>query len=202
MSFPTSALHSLQQAGQGIHTAGVAITEAVNASALKMASSITSDPFSPDGEAAFTKVRSMARIGHELSAMEEKLRELFDQAQKLTGPEAPMVLALEPAAKTGPGKRSANPAAKAEDVVDKMAEKPAAKPESTKKQKPLKMSPNDSKLLEGLKKNLSRKSWKSMTHGVMAHAAGIPSGSVGLSLKRLVQMGKLVMNADGAYRLG
>ena len=202
MALPIAALRALQQAGQGVHTASAALAEAVKTNGLKVVSSIASDPFSPEGEAAFTRLRSMARLSHELKVIEEKLREIFDTAEKLAAGEPVVVMSLAAAA-TSPSQLglSANTVA-AEDAVDKRSNRATPAAKTTKQPKALSMSPNDIKVLGGLKKSLSRKSWKAITHSSIAQASGIPAGSVGLSLKRLLQMGKLASNASGAYKLG
>ena len=201
MALPNAALRALQQAGQGVHAASAALAEAVKTNGLKVVSSIASDPFSPEGEAAFTRLRSMARLSHELKVIEEKLREIFITAEKLASGEAVIVMSI------GDAGTSQSPLGQdvgeiaAEDVIDKRANKAAPAAKTTKLPKALSMSPNDIKVLGGLKKSLSRKGWKAITHSSIAQASGIPAGSVGLSLKRLLQMGKLAFNASGAYKL-
>ena len=197
MSIPLSVLQALQQAGQGIHKAAMTLTEAVNTSASKMVSSIASDPFSPEGEAIFAKVRAMARLGHELTAMEAKLRDLYEQAQKLSQPEPDTVVM----AIAGPSRVPGAKRQKLEDADDVQDKRAKASDSIAVKSSP-NLTPNDTRLLNGLKGSLSRKSFKRMTQGAMAEAAGIPSGSVGLSLKRLVAAGVVVINDDGGYKLG
>jgi hypothetical protein len=217
MALPIAALQALQQAGQGVHTASAALAEAVQISGMKVVSALASDPFSPEGEAAFTRLRSMARLSHELKVIEEKLREIFDTAEKLASGEPVVVMSLA-TANTKPGSsqnqlglaagavtdmaRPVRSGRIAEDAIDKRAAKVAPAARTPKQPKALSMSPNDIKVLSGLKKSLSRKTWKAITHSAIAQASGIPAGSVGLSLKRLLQMGKVLANDSGAYKLG
>lgn len=268
MSLPAPALQSLQQAGQGVHNATVQIAEAVKSHGLKVVSSIANDPFSPEGEKVFSQLRALARLGHELNAVEEKLRELYKLAEQLSSSDATAVLvALAPAAKEitslpasavqdvvaktpvkAPVKAPVKTAPKVQDKapVKAMVKAPAkapAKPQlkaptealvkvsaKTVSKTPVKtvaavskpapaapaapaapvvhapvareLSGNDAKILSSLKKSLNRKTWKNMTHSAIGQAAGVPAGSVGISLKRLIQGGKLAINPAGAYQLG
>lgn len=197
MSLPISVLQSLQQAGQGIHNSSLTLTQAVSTSATRMMSSIARDPFSPDGEAVFVRVRAMARLSYELTAMESRLRELYEQAQKLSDSE-PIV---EVTALPSPNQVSSVSGQSHEhaDDVDNKREKPA-KFAGVKKTD--KLTSNDLKLLNGLKASLTGKSWIRMTHSAMASASGLPSGSVGISLRKLIEAGIVMVNKEGCYRIG
>ena len=196
MSIPHSVLQNLQQAGQGIHQACLTLTEAVNASASKLVSSIANDPFSPESEEAFSRIRAMARLGHDLTAIEAKLREIYDQAQKLSQPApATVVMALAGLSRILVAKQQ-----KPEDADD-VSDKRDKSTESIMVKSSTSLTPNDLKLLNGLKGILNRKSYRRMTQAAMAEAAGIPSGSVGLSLKRLVVAGRVLIDDERGYRL-
>lgn len=154
------------------------MTEAVSASANEMVSSLASDPFSPQGETVFARVRAMARLGHELVTVEAKLRNLYEQARKLSKHEpAAVVRALPNLSKNSLVKLPQ------QELVDDVTDKREKLPRTSAEVSTAKLTSNDQKLLSGLKASLNRTSWKRMTQSAMASASGLPSGSVEISLK-------------------
>ena len=63
------------------------------------------------------------------------------------------------------------------------------------------MSANDEKVLAHLKQVLDRRSWKTFTHAAVAQGAGIPLGSVGLAIRRVIAAGAVREGQKGSYRL-
>ncbi|MES2941690.1 MAG: hypothetical protein V4772_02335 [Pseudomonadota bacterium] len=120
---------------------------------------------------------------------------------------APVKALVKPSAKAAakaPAKTvSKAPAKTAVAAPKQAAAAPAASPAAAPAASATRpLSGNDAKILDTLKKSLSRKSWTNMTHSAIGQAAGVPSGSIGISLKRLIQAGKLAINPAGAYQLG
>lgn len=225
----TFLIKALQQAGHHVHAAAESVAQAVQSDSMKMVSTISHDPFSPQSDWEFSRLRTLSRLGHDLRMVEDKLRELYEIAEKLGSPDAPLLMALplaaisQPSGKTTRAAQAAEVAEAAEDVVVKKASLRATKGskkgsaktggqkgprragntqrQAAPMQPPAKMSPNDTRLLAGLEQGLSRKSWANMTHSAMAEASGLPSGSIGVAIKRLISLGKLSVNANGAFRL-
>ena len=66
---------------------------------------------------------------------------------------------------------------------------------------PRRVSANDEKVLAYLKTVLDRRSWKAFTHAAVAQGAGIPLGSVGLAIRRVIALGTVREGQKGSYRL-
>lgn len=63
------------------------------------------------------------------------------------------------------------------------------------------MSANDEKILAYFKTVLDRRSWKPLTHAIIGQGAGIPLGSVGLAIRRVIAVGAVREGKKGSYRL-
>lgn len=188
MSLTPSTLMSIQQAGQGLHSAHQAVAKCVQTTAQQMVAMVASQPFSPECEQAFAQLRAVSRMAQELAAMEEQLKTIYITAADLVEEDAPLLTAL-------PG-RVARPMAHDEGAND-MAEDVEVKVASVSPRRS-----NDEKVMDFLTSVLDRRSWKALPHSVLAEGAGIPLGSVGLALRRAVAAGKLREGAKGFYRLG
>lgn len=200
MSLSPAALLSIQQAGQGLHAARQAVADAVQTNAERVVAYVASQPFSPENDLAYTKLRSAARLSHELQAMEEQLKVLYISAAELMTPESPILVALP-----NHGGHARSRAVKSNEGAEDAIVKPTAsgllKRQNVKSDQPQRLSHNDEKVLGYLKSVLDRRSWKSLTQATIAKMAGIPVGSVGLALRRLVAGGAVREGNKGTYRL-
>lgn len=78
----------------------------------------------------------------------------------------------------------------------------AAKPLSKGKRKAVVQTTNDNKLLAFLQGALKTNEPTVMTGAAMANGSGMPLGSVGLSLKKIIATGAVKLVGRGAYQLG
>ena len=195
MTLSPSTLQAIQQAGLGLYQAHHAVSADVQAGGARAMAQMASQPFSPDNDAAYKKLLQLARMAHELQAMEEQLKLLYAQASEATLPELPVLSALS----SDCGRAAPRPdKAGAEEAVVKPA---AAKRSKAAKVKQPRLSPNDEKVMQALQGMLDRKSAKVVTQASLAQATGIPLGSIGRSLRNLVAAGSIKEGPKGAYRL-
>ncbi|CAM3605166.1 hypothetical protein [Polaromonas hydrogenivorans] len=202
MPLSPSTLQAIQQAGLGLFNAHQAVSADVQAGGARAMAQMASQPFSPDNDAAYKKLLQLARMAHELQAMEEQLKLLYAQASEATSPDLPVLIALSSDGARGDGGRAAPRPDKAgaEEAVVKPA---AAKRSKAAKVKQSRLSPNDEKVMEVLKSLLDRHSARVVTQASLAQATGIPLGSIGRSLRNLVAAGSIKEEgAKGAFRLG
>lgn len=209
MSLSPATLSAIQQAGQTLHAARQAVFGEVQENAQQMVATVANQPFSPESDKAYAQLRTVARLAHELKAMEEQLEVLYASAAEMMAPSTPVLTALP-----GHVRRSrsltANASQNTEDAEDADytdAAAPRTAPSSKSKtrkatsKKPVHASSNDEKVLGYLKTVLDRRSWKSLTQRTIAGGSGIPLGSVGLALRRLAVAGLLREGSKGSYRL-
>lgn len=210
MSLSKTALSSIQQAGQSLHSATVVVATTVREQAEHMVNTVASQPFQAEGELAFSNFKTLARLSQDLQTLEEQLRALYVTASELTRPEIDVV----PALRKPRGRTSAAPNALAEDAVIKPAKAAkagkaskgskakAAKPgKAAKSSKPVTLTANDSKVLDYLKTVLKTDEWSLLTGASVAKGADLPLGSVGISLKKVVLVGAVKKNGRNRYQL-
>jgi hypothetical protein len=209
MSLSPPTLSAIQQAGQTLHAARQAVFAEVQENAQQMVATVANQPFSPESDKAYAQLRTVARLAHELKAMEAQLEVLYTSAVEMMAPETPVLTAL-PGHPRRSRSLSADASHNAEDTeyTDAVAPRSArSAPSSNLKTrkassiKPVHTSSNDEKVLGYLKTVLDRRSWKSMTQLTIAGGSGIPLGSVGLALRRLAAAGLLREGSKGFYRL-
>lgn len=203
MSLSQKNLSSIQKAGQAAHGAAQVIAATVQAQAQSMVASVAAQPFGSESEHAINRFKMLARLSQGLSSVEGQLRELFAIATELANPASDVVIALPYAAK----QESSN--AGAEDVIAK----PTKAPKKTKKLKsknaskkaPTLSGPltaNDTALLQYLLGTLKTTEKTRLTGGAMATGSGLPLGSIGVSLKKILASGAVTSSARGQYQLG
>ncbi len=210
MSVTAATLSAIQQAGQAIDVARQSLAEAVQEHAQRVMMAVADQPFSVGNDKLFSQWKTVARLAQEVQAIEEQFKALYQTASDMAEPEAQVLKALPHAARTratGPQGTYAMDTSAAEDVQVKPA--PAAKgPRSAKAGKaarrqsaPRSRGGNDAKVLNFLKTTLNRKSWKRLTQSEMADGAGIPNGSIAVSVRRLTDSGTLREGEKGFYKL-
>jgi len=219
MAVTQATLAAIQQAGQSIDAARVALAEAVAGHAQRVMAAVAEQPFSVDNDKLFAHWKTTARLAQEVQAIEAQFKTLYETALGLAVPETPVLTALAPATSS---RRAAGRStygldtSSAEDVEVKSGPKPATrkvkrargaaaparKPASGASPDAIALSANDAKLLDFLKTALNRRSWQRMPQSAMAQGAGLPLGSVGLALRRLLAGGHVIEGEKGRYKRG
>lgn len=208
MSLAPSALLSLQRAGESLYAARQAFAQEVQINASHVVGIVASEPFSSEADRAYARLRSIARMAHDLQSMEEQLKTLYASALDLGSPEVPVLVALSnprqrPPASTNPGDIAGAEDAEVKPLSQKKPLKAkAAKNAASEPSTPIpRMSGNDAAVLAYLKQVLDRRSWKTFTQAAIAEGAGIPRGSVGLAMRRVMAAGIVREGQKGSYRL-
>jgi hypothetical protein len=221
MSLSKTTLSAIQQAGQALHKATVVVASAVREQAEHMVTTVASQPFQAEGEQAFANFKMLAHLSQELLALEEQLKNLYATASDLASPVMDVVAALpRPSARARAAAQAENDVA--EDAVVKPASvrsakrmaKPAAVKTSAKKAAKattkttgkkssvaMALTANDSKVLDYLKTVLKAGEWVELTGAAVSKGAGMPLGSVGISMKKVVAFGAVNKSGRGSYQL-
>ena len=210
MALSKSTLSAIQQAGQGLHKATVVVSAAVREQAEHMITTVASQPFQAEGEQAFANFKLLARLSQNLNSLEEQLRGLYVTASELSSPEMDVVVAL-PHISARARAAAKGQADFAEDAIVKtvptrtaklkVPAKNPAKVKTPKTNKPVKLTSNDHKVLDYLKTVLKADEWTAVTGAAVAQGAAMPLGSVGISLKKVVQAGAVKKKGKGSYQL-
>lgn len=225
MSLSKTTLSAIQQAGQGLHRATVVVSAAVREQAEHMVATVASKPFQAEGEQAFANFKLLARLSQDLQALEEQLRALYATASELSSPEMDVVVALargpartasiahgakeqaeDAIVKPAPARRfkaSAAPRTRASTATFKTGKtgKTGKAGKAGKADMAVKLTANDHKVLAYLKTVLNTHSWTPLTGAAVAKGAGMPLGSVGISLKKVVLAGAVRKTGKGSFQL-
>jgi hypothetical protein len=181
------------------------VSAAVREQAEHMVAAVANQPYQAEGEQAFANFKMLARLSQDLQTLEEQLRALYATATELSSPEMDVVVALPRASARARAAAVAQNDA-AEDAVIKASPQGRGKPKpKTKKvvksNKPVTLTGNDSKVLDYLKTVLKTDAWTDLTGAAVAQGAGMPLGSVGISLKKVVLAGAVKKTGKGSYQL-
>ncbi len=197
MSLSSKDLSSIQKAGQAVHAASEAIAATVHAQAGSMVASVASQPFGVESEQAIVRFKTLARLSQGLVTVEAQLQELYAVAAELANP-ASDVIVLPTLSK-----RKAISNAAVVDVVAKPAKaKAVAAAAKGAAPKPAgALTANDSVLLKYLQGALKVGSWTAQTGVVMAAGSGLPLGSVGISLRKILASGAVKAGERGMFQL-
>lgn len=207
MSLSKSTLSAIQQAGEALHRATVVVSGAVREQAEHMVSTVAAQPFEAEGEQAIANFKQLARLSQDLQSLEERLRVLYANASELASPAMDVVNAL-------PHASTRHITSYAKDAAEDAVVKPASSRATRAVPKPAKarsaggkrsgqgsaLTPNDQALLQFLQKALDTRSWTRLTGVAMAQGSGLPLGSVGISLKRLMATGHVTQGARGTFK--
>ena len=210
MSVTPSTLSAIQQAGQSIDIARQSLVAAVNEHAQQVMAAVAEQPFSVDNDKLFANWKTLSRLAQEVNAIEEQFKTIYQTAADLVQPETAVLMALPHSVRHKASGRSSSGDTNSSSVED-VAFKPRGakrgpKPGMVRAERQGAtsiggLSANDTKVLDYLKGILNRKSWTRLTQAGMASGAGIPLGSIGLALRRLIGFNQIVEGNKGRYKL-
>lgn len=209
MASNNPTLASVQQAGQAVSTARQQLHNQLQRQVEKLATVVAAQPFGPDADRAYAQLRAVARMTQELQSIEDQLVQVYQAAAQFEEAQDIQVLVALPRH----GSRTASTTT--ENVVDAKEVQPhrrTPKPREVKPSRaqrkaaaPAKRSTgstnNEDRLMAGLRKHLNKRSWTPMTQSQMAQVTGLPQGSVGAALKRVIASGRVIVGDQGQYRL-
>ncbi|RUP25183.1 MAG: hypothetical protein EKK45_21085 [Curvibacter sp.] len=208
MSIASQTLSHLQTAGSAVHEAAQALRQELQAHSQALMDQMALQPFGPQVDAAYQQMRQVARLVHEINSLEQQLKAIYLDAAQKAQAELPVLPALPSANRRRRLARSLDVPVveQVEDaqVVEMLAAKPKTGKTTAKKSKGTtsassKLS-NTERLHTAFRKLLGKKA-KAVGHAELAALSGLPRGSIGASIKKLIETQKLAVDTDGAYRL-
>jgi hypothetical protein len=155
---------------------------------------MASQPFSVESEQAIARFKTLSRLNQGLVEIEAQLQELYAVASDMANPASDVIVVKAV-------KQRKNSNALAVDVEAKPVK--AIKAPKAKKagRKAATLTANDSTLLQYLQGVLKAGEWTAQTGSTMAAGSGLPLGSVGISLKKILASGAVKAGARGMYQL-
>jgi hypothetical protein len=206
MSVTQETLSAIQQAGQSIHEARQALSEAVTQQGQLVASAVVEQPFGAGNDKLFAQWKTLARLAQEVQSIEEQFKTIYETAAGLKVRDIQVLVALPhvPRQKGLARSHLVDDAAVNDVAVRTKGFKMAPKRKNGEAKvgtSPKALAGNHAKVLDFVKTQLNRRSWKPLTHAAVAKGSGIPAGSVGASLARLKKEGLILADDKGGYKL-
>lgn len=195
MSLSQRNLSSIQRAGQATHDAAESILVTVRTQAESMVASMTSQPFSADSEQAIVRFKTLSRLSQGLVAIEAQLQELYAMASDLANPALDLIVVNQIKQRKNSNALTVNVAEKPAKSIKAANAKEGVRKAST-------LTANDSTLLHYLQGVLKAGEWTAQTGSIMSAGSGLPLGSVGVSLKKILASGAVKAGERGMYQLG
>jgi hypothetical protein len=208
MAIASQTLSQLQTAGSAVNAATQALQQELQAHSQALMAQMASQPFGPEADAAYQQMRQVARLVHEMNSLEQQLKAIYlDAAQKVQA-EIPVLPAL-PSVTHRRRVQQTSVVSSPELVEDaKVVSKAPGKRKASKHTAAAELSAvvdkpklaNSELLLKALKKILGKQA-KAVGHVEMAKVSDLPRGSIGASIKKLAETNKLVVEANGVFKL-
>ena len=205
MSLSQANLAAIQRAGQAIYEASQRVSDALYQQAQTIVTQVASQPFHADSEQAFAQFKALAALTQELQAVEAHMRTVYGNATELADP-AMDVLGISQHSASTPKAHTAEDAQikPALGIASKPSNNAAPAPRAVRSNKaakaPQALTPNDAKLLSFLRSTLHSAQWTALTGAAIAKGSGLPLGSVGVSLSKLLKLGLVKRGARGLYQ--
>lgn len=220
MASPNPTLAHVQQAGQAVSTAREQLNLQLQRQVDKLATVVAAQPFGPDADRAYAQLRAVARMAQELQSIEDQLVQVYKAAAQFEEAQDIQILVALPRHQAKAASIAVGTATKgAVDAQEVLPRRRTPKPRTAK---PSRAQPkttatattttsaqrrslgatNEDRLLAGLKQHLNKRSWTPMTQAQMAQTTGLPQGSVGAALSRVIASGRVIMGERGQYKLG
>lgn len=222
MPIQDTSIELIQQAGQTLHRARQALQGDVQASAQRITAAILQSA-GKDLDSVFAGVKEVARLLHDLEALEGRLKDLYLNAVSVAGHRSPRTVPLGNAGAARAAEGVLPLVSEVQDVEPK-APRAAARARGAGRSKAGKKTPgktvtaarttpakapqtarperlnNDQKLLAFFKSRLNSKGFTRVTGQEIREGAEMPAGSVSASLARLIRQGLLEHKGRGTYR--
>lgn len=186
----------IQKAGQAIDGASTDLSETVHKQGRDMLTRVAQSPFGADSEQALERFRQITRLGQELLTVEQQLRAIYASATALS------VVANEDEGLSSTHSIRATAASPQRGLKAAGASaRPKAVPAPAHSTAGQPLSANDEKLLAYLKTVLKKGAWTRLHGQAVCTGSGLPVGSVGASMRRLLAAGAVNKGARAMYRL-
>jgi hypothetical protein len=212
MPISPKTLIAIQAAGTAASKADAQLKAAVKDYGNQVQAAMLNSPFNTANDGLFEEWKSVCRLSQALAQIEAELQKIHANASGLQGIELPTNKARA-AATSAPARAKTKPVevatvVDATDVPVKKARKLKAKTKAKAKSKTASkpktdgaLPANAASLLAHLSKVLNPNSFEKINQPSVAAAIGMPKGSVGASVNRLVKEGYLIQDPALGFKL-
>jgi hypothetical protein len=196
MSITQKVLATVQKAGNAVHDANDAVDKAAKAASMRLMATMNSQQLSGSADREFARWKSIARVLEELQEVEVRMVDIYQRLGSMVEAETEV---LVPLPRLSHQERMVS---SDQSVVD-VESKPASTPVTSRTGKKAKhtLSRNDKTMMKFLTSRLNRKAPTALRQRDMSAATGIPPGSIGGTIARLVKNGLITEPSRGTLQL-
>lgn len=223
MAVQKSSIDFIQQAGAALSAAREAMANDFQMATASMTNAVLASPAGRELDSHFSSVKAIARLAHELAALDDRLKDAYFTAVALMPQstrhiqgvaDTPKMLAISSSREVPKTELVEDVTPKAKPLKSAPKARPVNKPIESKPRKApgayeppasnptAGLSANEKKALTFLSKRLSKKQFGKVNGRELAEGSGLPQGSVSIALRKLTEKGALIRNEAGAFRLG
>lgn len=208
MPLPTQTLAAIQAAGAAIYAADAALKEAVQSYADQVKLAMTENPFDMGNDSLFEDWKTVARLSRAVGQVEAEFQKIYGAASDLSPGSIPAVLTMPsltaPQAKENSELAMVQEVDATDAVIKKLPKKIKAKAKAKAKPAARKktLSGNSAKVLARLLEILNPNDFLKINLSAIGAEIGLPKGSIGASITKLIDTGHLVAGGVGEYKLG
>ena len=211
MALSPKILAIIQKAGTAVFNADAALKEAASDSAKEVSDAVTKNPYDGQHDSLYQDWKDVARISQTMTNIEAELKALYALAAA-TPANTRSVIALPAPVANGPLEVLG-----AMDVTDVVAKPTPRKPKGAEEpskavvKKTTKVAitrvkrsggqDNAAKVIAHLQTVLNDQTFTNLNQSSIAVAIGLPKGSIGASIKKLIQDGQLVQGQGKEFKL-
>jgi len=204
MPLPTQTLSAIQSAGAAIYAADAELKKSVQDYADQVKLAMLENPFNMGNDSLFEDWKTVARLSSAITQVEAEFKKIYSAASDLSAGSRSAVLTMPTLSAPQASGNSQLEMVKEIDATDAVIKKlpkrikKAAVPKSVVQQ-PLRG--NTVKVLARMLEILNPKDFVKINRSAVALVMGIPKGSIGAALSKLVQTGHLVEGPSGTLKL-
>jgi hypothetical protein len=206
MPLSNQTLTAIQSAGAAVFAADAALKESVQVYANQVRSAMASNPFDMGNDSLFESWKTVARLSQAMQQIESELQKLYGLAVEVSSETArPSNARPSLAAPTDLSVRDVeliNPIS----ATDVLAKKPRGqlkgKGVKRKTRRATPLGGNTGKLYAYLQPRLNPLSFVKFNQSAIATDIGLPKGSIGASVLKLLKAGLIVQGARSEFKLG
>lgn len=207
MALPAQTLATIQTAGAAIYAADAALKEAVQSYADQVKLAMAENPFDMGNDSLFDDWKTVARLSRAVGQVEAEFQKIYNAATDLSAGAIPAMLTMP--SLTAPQATATSDLAMVQEIeaTDAVIKKAPKKIKAAGKAKPASPQPaslsgNSAKVLDRLLGMLNPDHFVKINRAAVGAEIGLPKGSIGASITKLLDTGHLIEGGIGEYKLG
>jgi hypothetical protein len=207
MALPAQTLAAIQAAGAAVYAADTALKEAVQSYADQVKLAMAENPFDMGNDSLFDDWKTVARLSRAVGQVEAEFQKIYSAATDLSAGAIPAVLTMPSLNAPQATATSDLPMVQEIDATDAVVKKVPKKIKVAAQAKQAatqstSLSGNAAKVLARLLDMLNPITFVKINRAAVGKDIGLPKGSIGASIAKLIATGHLIEGGVGEYKLG